>query len=155
MAQRSLLYLWQALVLNSNIELKGGKMRKERREKIKAARNFIKRFDSRLWLVPGSEGRRYEVRRLAKTNSFECHRLIGRNSQGFGRQPCLGNSYSLCYHVLAAVYSAAAEKRLTIAFCESEEAAQKLSRLGGKVYRISSAQSGKSVWAVLFKKKRR
>jgi len=129
-------------------------MRKERREKIKGASSFIKRFNSRLWLVPGSEGRRYEVRRLAKTNTFECHRLVGSSPIGFGRQPCLGNSYSICYHVLAALHSAAAEKRLTIAFCSSEQSAKKLSRLGGKVYRISSAQSGKSIWAVLFKKRR-
>jgi len=113
---------------------------------------LIKHFSSRLWLVPGSEGRRYEVRRLTKSNSFECHRLVGSNPAGFGRHPCLGNSYSLCYHVLAACYDAAAEKKLKIAFCESQNAAQRLSRLGGKVYRIRSAQSGKSVWAVLFRK---
>jgi len=115
---------------------------------------LIKRFSSRLWLVPGSEGRRYEVRRLANSNAFECHRLVGSNPAGFGRQPCLGNEYGICYHVLAACYDAAAEQKLRLAFCESQEAARKLSRLGGKVYRIRSAQSGKSVWAVLFKNKK-
>jgi len=64
---------------------------------------LIKRFSSRLWLVPGSEGKRYEVRRLANSNSFECHRLVGSNPTGFGRQPCFGNEYSICYHVLTLI----------------------------------------------------
>jgi len=124
-----------------------------KREKAKSLSKLglIKRFSSRLWLVPGSEGRRYEVRRLANSNAFECHRLVGSNPTGFGRQPCLGNTYSVCYHVLAAVYSAASERKSKVAFCESQEDARRLARLGGKVYRVRSAQSGKSVWAVLFR----
>jgi len=130
-------------------------MKKERREKIKGATNFIKQLASRLWLVPGSNGKRYEVRRLKDSNSFECFLLVGSNPQAWGREPCKGNSFSVCYHVLSALNYSAAAKRFTVAFCENEQSAQKLSRLGGKVYRIHSAQSGKSIWAVLFKKKRR
>ena len=120
------------------------------KERVKKARSIVKaglchQVNSRAWLVPGSNGKRYLVTRRKGETIFRCDLDCGGN----GLTPCKGNKRGLCYHSLAAILAGAQTKRKEVAFCETHKAAETLKNLGGKIYEVTSAQSRKSVWAVI------
>lgn len=93
-------------------------------------------------IVPGSEGRQYEV--ILRRNghvSGECNLNLG----NLGYKPCEGNQHTVCYHVLAAMVLAASVGGQRVNFCESEDHAQTLSRLGMSVYRVTNWPSPQRV----------
>lgn len=100
-------------------------------------------------LVPGSEGKQYEVIiRREKVNglivfSGECN-----CKTSCGNVPCKGNGKSVCYHVLIGIMKAVEEHGTKIAFCADEKRAKKLSNLGGLVFRVTSYQGQGELYAV-------
>ena len=107
--------------------------------------NLVKQMSERAWLVPGSEGKQYLVTRRKGTNQFKCVLDCG----GYGQQDCRGNENGLCYHILTAILAGAKAKGYKAAICETLEDAIILKNLGGQVYRVTSAQSGKAIWMVI------
>lgn len=97
-------------------------------------------------IVPGSEGKRYQVilRRNGKVSS-EC-----RLDTGVGYKGCRGNHSAVCYHSLAVMMAAAAEQGLKISFCDSQADADKLTRISGKTTVVYSHQdTRREVWMVV------
>ena len=99
-------------------------------------------------LVPGSEGKRYQVilRRVPGIVSAEC-----RCETEIGHIPCKGNSLNetVCRHSMTAIAKSVDLVGLHISFCQNERDAKKLAKLGGKVYPIVSFQSKGQVWGVV------
>ena len=120
-------------------------------QRVAKARSIVKaglchQVNSRAWQVPGSDGKRYLVTRRKKTNEYRCVLECG----GYGQQPCKGNSNgAVCYHVIQAIISAALEAKREVSFCESQADAERLSRLGGTLYKVSSGQGRGKVWIVV------
>ena len=99
-------------------------------------------------LVPGSGGKRYQVIiRRSNVISVECRCEAG----GIGYIPCKGNSLNetICRHSMTAIAKSADLLGLKVSFCEKEDDAIRLSKLGGKAYPIVSFQSKGKVWGVV------
>ena len=108
--------------------------------------NLVKQMNKRAWLVPGSEGKQYLVTRRKGTNQYRCVLDCGR----YGSTDCRGNSNGyICYHIVTAIIFAAQKAGRKVAFCESENDAQLLSRLGGNLYKIHSGQGSGKLWVVV------
>ena len=92
--------------------------------------------------TPGHNGNVYEVT-LTRNGcvSVTCKQVSG--------TACLGNSYSVCYHVLAACEVAAEDAGLQLSWCNSQADAQRLARIEGHTFCVESAQSGKRAWGVV------
>ena len=100
-------------------------------------------------LVPGSEGKRYQVilRRFPNGISAEC-----RCETGIGHIPCKGNSLNetVCRHALTAISKSVSLVGMRVSFCQNEQDAKRLSHVThGKVYPIVSFQSKGKVWGVV------
>jgi len=107
---------------------------------------LVKQMNKRAWLVPGSEGKQYLVTRRKGTNQFKCVLDCG----SYGQQDCRGNSNGyICYHIVTAIIFAAQKAGRKVAFCESENDARLLSRLGGDLYKIHSGQGNGKLWVVV------
>jgi len=114
------------------------------KELARAAAPFVHRLGKNSWLVQGREGRRYLVQRQGL--AYRCN--LVKNPKKILR-PCYGSTFSICYHVGAAILKGAAEKGNEVSFCNSKEDAERLSRFGGQVFEIKSSQSGKSMHVVV------
>jgi len=119
---------------------KGKKMNKRLARQAAA---FVYQRKPNEWLVQGRQGRKYHVKRHSL--SYSCYL----RQAGKLLRPCHGNSFSICYHVGAAIIASAKEKGNAVAFCENLSAAERLSRLGGKIFEVKSAQSGKRIFLVV------
>lgn len=106
-------------------------------------------------LSPGSNGKRYQIiiRRFSKLNkvTLEC-----RLETGAGYLGCPGNGRrkvrqqeTICYHARAALDFAVEEKGLKAFWSQSEEKANKLANLGGKVFIVRSHQNSAIAWVVV------
>jgi hypothetical protein len=95
--------------------------------------------------VPGHNGHRYGVRIKRNGNiGVQCFRQDVQNVE------CKGNSNGhICYHALAALEFAAEDQGLTLSWCESEQDAERLARIEGKVFHAKSLQSDAEVWGVV------
>lgn len=99
-----------------------------------------------LFLVPGHQGRRYQVE-LERNGGLRAHcRCMTGAPPG---QYCKGNFYTVCYHILAACLVAAEAQGKELSWCDSEANAERLARTGGEVFTIRSAQSGRSAWGIV------
>lgn len=98
-------------------------------------------------LLPGSEGKQYEV--ILRRNghlSGECNLVTA-----IGRWPCEGNRQTVCYHVLAAVIVAAKAGEARVSFCDKRDHAEQLQNLGQTVYPVESwnAGPGHGLWVAV------
>lgn len=133
----------------------------KRKPKSDIAKKFVgvtqrdKQGRPKVLVSPGSNGKRYQiiVRRLHQTSTItlEC-----RLETGAGYLECLGNSRqkvrqqeTICYHAMAAFDYVVGEKGLKAHWCQSEEKANKLANLGGKVFIVRSHQNGAIAWVVV------
>ena len=94
-------------------------------------------------LLPGSEGKQYEV--ILRRNghlSGECNLRIGL----LDMKPCEGNQHAVCYHVLAAVLIAAEAGEAQVSFCQTQADADALSHIGRKVYQVRSWNCDAVLW---------
>jgi len=98
------------------------------------------------FLVPGHEGRQYKV--TLKRNGglrAECQQV----GSIMHFTACKGNSHCVCYHVLAACIVSASEQGKELRWCLHKSDAERLNRIGGKVFTVKSAQSGKVAYGVV------
>ena len=95
--------------------------------------------------VPGHARRHYEVS-LERNDHLGAYCFREDDDSG---DACRGNSHAVCYHVLAACLIAAEAQGKELSWCESETDAERLARVGGKVFTVKSAQSGMSAWGVV------
>lgn len=66
-----------------------------------------------------------------------------------GYIPCLGNTYNICYHSIAALRFAAREMTRMLRLSEKgKPAIEKMARCGGTVVALRSRQSGKLIWGL-------
>ena len=90
-------------------------------------------------VVPGSDGKRYEV--IIRRNSIitaECSLIVGKEySSMIDGERCLGNLNSLCYHSLAVLVQSAHEAEKLVAFCNRKENAELRARIGGEIYEVA------------------
>jgi len=94
--------------------------------------------------VPGHDGHRYVV--YIERNGSIGVRCLRQDV----RAECKGNSNGhICYHALAALEVAAEDQGMTVAWCESEQAAKNLANLGGKVFCVKSLQGSGEAWGVV------
>jgi hypothetical protein len=128
----------------------------DRIQKAKAAMLFAKvsQYDTegkvKSVLLPGSEGRQYQViiRRKAGQMSTELL-LIANNSQ---IKPTYGAQ--ITYHQMSAVMLSAKEQGYTVTWTANRIDAVKLSNLGGTVFHISNFDNPTNMmWGVLRKVK--
>jgi len=96
--------------------------------------------------LPGHDGKRYMV--IVKRTSDGIHTDCYVETKQIGSVPCKGNEHATCYHTLAAVVVAAKQMNGEVRFAETEIAADKLARFGGKVVKVEG--NGHPVWAVFF-----
>ena len=66
-----------------------------------------------------------------------------------GQGHCLGNSNGVCWHVLAAVVHKSQKSGKSVSFCSDRAHADRLARVGGKVYRLFSGQGKGQCWMVI------
>lgn len=120
-------------------------------ERVKKARNIVEaglvhQIRDGAWWVPGSDGKRYLVTRRKGELRYRCELDCGGN----GYSDCPGNSNShVCYHVFQALVAGAKAKGNNVAICRTGIEADLLSRLGGKVYQVRSAQGSGRVFVVV------
>ncbi len=120
-------------------------------ERVKKARNIVEaglvhQIRDGAWWVPGSDGKRYLVTRRKGELRYRCELDLG----GHGHSNCLGNSNGyMCYHTFQAILASAAKRKVEVAFCRTERDAELLTRLGGKVYQVRSAQGSGRVFVVV------
>lgn len=101
---------------------------------------------AKVLVVPGSEGKRYEViiRRNGKMTT-EC-----RLDTGIGYRPCKGNNHSVCYHSIAALIVAAQERECEVAICRTEGEAKLRTRIDGRKFEVTNFHGeGNPVWLVV------
>lgn len=102
----------------------------------------------RPWLfrVPGHEGRTYLVSLLRQDGTIQTH--CRRDTQR--HQDCLGSTYHICYHSVAAALKAARMLGLKTAVCQDEATAYRVARLhpGAKITQVIARPSGKAWWIV-------
>lgn len=99
-----------------------------------------------LFLVPGHQGRRYQVE-LERNGGLRAHcRCMTSAPPG---QYCKGNFHTVCYHIGAACLVAAETQGKVLSWCDNEDDAERLARVGGEVFAVRSAQSGTSAWGVV------
>ena len=123
------------------------------RERVAKARKIVEfglvhQVNSRAWLVPGSEGKRYLVTRRKGETRFRCDLETGN-----GLLSCPGSSNGhICYHILQTIIAATkAKSGKDASFCRSKKDAQQLANmLHGQVYPITSAQGKGQVWVVVY-----
>ena len=108
---------------------------------------LINHINKNAWLVPGTNGKKYLVTRRARSLRFRCDLDLG----GHGLRDCKGNAHNgtLCYHCLAAIIALSQENGKQVAFCNNEKDAERLSHLGGSLYKVSSGQGRGQVWIVV------
>ena len=103
---------------------KGGGMLRDRVAKARKIVEFglVKQMNSRAWLVPGSDGKRYLVTRRKGEARFRCDLETGN-----GLLSCPGNSNGqICYHVLQAIIAATkAKSGKNVSFCSNKKDAQR------------------------------
>ncbi len=88
----------------------------------------------------------YKVIVRRENNSFTAECLC---ETPLGYIPCLGNTYNICYHSIAALRLAARSATRTLRLSEKgKPAIERLARCGGKVVAIRSRQSGKLIWGL-------
>ena len=119
-------------------------------QRVAKARAIVKaglchQVNSRAWLIPGSDGKRYLVTRRKGEMRFRCDLDCG----GYGLTPCKGNGSGVCYHTFAAIIAEATTKGKRVAFCKFQADAKRLSRLGSSLYKVSSGQGKGRVWVVV------
>ncbi len=99
--------------------------------------------------VPGSRAKTYEVivrrdvnRSLITTECFL--------QTGGGNVECKGGFNAVCYHGVAVLLQSCKNHDLDAAICHTEDAANRLLRFGGAVYRVESVHnSGNPLWFVI------
>lgn len=126
---------------------------KSRVEKSRAAARFAKVIENdtvgraRLVVVPGSEGKQYTVELIR----WDAHGMILTDCHDH-TEICKGNSAmregpgGICYHSLAALVAAGARRKHLVRFCEDDQDASRLTRLGYKVFCVRSNQGLGRVW---------
>lgn len=125
----------------------------KRTEIARSALSFVgilekdKQGKPKVLIVPGSEGKRYQVIIRRHTNSVSCE---CRCETGIGFIPCKGNSLNdtVCRHSLTAIAFSARLAGKKVSFCESERDARRLGQLGGRIIPIISWQSKGKIWGV-------
>lgn len=106
-------------------------------------------------LVPGHDGRRYQVilRREPGSLSGEC--LLEGNGQGHIGS-CEGSAHSLCYHVLASVLKAAQCNGRTVSFTNDARTLKNLKNVHSKsnpvTFTLYSVQSGSWCYGCSYEK---
>jgi len=114
-------------------------------KKAKAAAIFTAESSPNTFIVPGSRGKQYRVK--VERNgviSFECRGTLRGNL-------CLGNGNgTVCYHSIAVAEVLAAKLNKTISWCATEANAQRLGRIGGKVYKCIPANGVGELWMVVY-----
>ena len=99
-----------------------------------------------LFLIPGHEGRRYEVSIVRNNGAIHtyCRRDSDRASD------CPGSLYNTCYHSIAAVMKAARVVGLKTAVCRDEASAYRAAKLhpGANITKVITHPSGKEWWVV-------
>ena len=84
------------------------------------------------------------VKRIGTTLLTDCVKDTG--------EVCKGNKYgTVCYHSMRAAVELAEAGGYKVAFCASREHADRLSHIGGKVYRIKSHNGTGKLWMVVQK----
>lgn len=104
-------------------------------------------------LVPGHEGRRYQVS-LSRNGGLvaHCEQLGYRDhSPMLPVAICEGSLHNICYHILAACMAAAEEQSKEIRWSLFDEADTKRAAaiLDDQVFSVKSAQSGKVAWGIV------
>lgn len=101
---------------------------------------------AKVLVVPGTKGKQYQViLRRSGTWTVECSLITPA-----GEVACKGNSNGyICYHSLAAIFTAAKECRCCVKVIESRDGADRLARLGGTVYELRSYQGTGRLWLVV------
>jgi len=98
--------------------------------------------------TPGSEAKRYWqlIHRSGGTMYVECFLDIPN-----GEQKCPGNQRGLCYHAMAAVYTAAKAAKKNLILCQTHKAARRLCNLhNGRIIHIRSRDSNGECWGVFY-----
>jgi len=103
-------------------------------------------------VVPGHDAKLYKVRFTRQNGKILAHDCA-HESLLTGRNVCKGHKFGFCFHALAALIYAADKKGMRLTFCATHEKADRISRTGGTIVQISSANSGRLAWAVYRKKK--
>lgn len=100
-----------------------------------------------LFNVPGHEGRQYKIE-LKRNGGLQatCRQF---DRRGYYQTVCKGNQHCVCYHVLASCTVAASEQGKELSWCESQQDAERLSNIEGKVFTVKSSQSGKLAYGVV------
>lgn len=119
-------------------------------QRVAKARSIVKaglvKQDSptKFW-VPGSKGTINLVTRRKNELTYHCQKIASRSYI-----PCPGNSNGyLCYHVFQAIIVGAKTKGHKVSFCKNEKDAERLSHLGGTLYKVRSGQGSGKVWVVI------
>lgn len=68
---------------------------------------------------------------------------------GHGMEDCKGNSFTVCYHSMAAIVKKAELKNATVTFFNNFSPALNYSNFGGKLVRVKSVQADKTCWIVI------
>jgi len=84
-------------------------------------------------IVPGTEAKQYEVilSRQGPVILTECNLMLNGNN----KTRCQGDKW-ICYHAIAAVIASAKENGFVVKYCKDYQSAQKIVRMGGKVYKV-------------------
>ena len=120
-------------------------------EKARAIAPFAKVMDKGEVYVPGNDAKIYSVIVKRRNGNIltECRLLTGN-----GTIPCRGNSYSVCYHSLAAVIALANKGGYKVMLCHSKSSAAKVKNIvNGKVVSVTSRQSHKRKFIVYYRDK--
>lgn len=98
-------------------------------------------------IVPGHDGKQYLVIFTFQAGeiAMECH-----TKTGVGLIPCKGGNVAVCYHMMAAIVRAAEESKKSVSFCQTQDVAERLAKLGGKVFKLVSRKNPENnLWAVI------
>ena len=97
--------------------------------------------------VPGHDGKSY----LVIFSYLKGEIVVDCNCRtAIGIKPCQGSYHGVCYHSMAAVIKAAQETGKKVSFCQSEESANRVAKLGGKVILVTSRRNArKHLWVVV------
>jgi len=114
--------------------------------KAKAATNFIGVVSNgkrTTYSVPGSQGKQYRVK-IRRNGSLSVQCWLEAN-----QADCAGNANgTVCYHGMAVCEKLAADAGKSIVWCASQPDAERLARIGGKVFKVKSHQSGSTMYGV-------
>ena len=111
---------------------------------------FVWTENGRAFIVPGHEGRRYQVilKRRPGVIQVRCEQWT---ALGPTRR-CPGNSAGVCYHGIAAIIAAAERRGYGVSFAENARDAARVRRLhpDGSVFSVVSVQSGRTIYGVYY-----